>query len=228
MSSDKSIEQKTIEANEKAIAKFVRSRAVTEGMSRVEIDPIPVHQREFMTGTDGVREDCFKEIQELNPLFIQKITIMPMLYRAQCHLNTRLALEVLNQKEKKYEHILGYNITACRCGCFWSLELHSVIRVIATGEIFDLTRDFNFEESKWFVGMVVLDYNSRKEMIWKIKNIGKAEWFYNKDNHTCGKKYRHQHWQPHPDQVSVIGDMNELKERWIDLHNMLDMNVYII
>jgi hypothetical protein len=105
-----------------------------------------------MTETRYVKQLTFKLLEKYD-VFGKPclVNVVPMLRRNECYENTRLMSIILNKNSKKYRRVLGYNITACRCGLLWMMELHSLLQHIESGKYIDLTIDFNHETRKWFV-----------------------------------------------------------------------------
>jgi len=77
---------------------------------------------------------------------IKKVKITPIGLNNLCHTNSEI-LAVLG-----YSPVLGYNITACRCGRRISYELHSLSK--KNNEFYDFTRDFNDETEKYFLPFI--------------------------------------------------------------------------
>jgi len=75
------------------------------------------------------------------------LTIIPIGLILNCHNNCIRFCELNNN----YTIQLGYNITACKCNECFGMEIHSVIKNKTTNELFDITKDFNNEEQKWFI-----------------------------------------------------------------------------
>jgi len=87
---------------------------------------------------------------ELLPLAVQLkttlLTINPIGLNNMCHINADM---VMNASGGEVKSRIGYNITACPCGKLVCFELHSVNKI--RGKLFDITRDFNDEPSKYFL-----------------------------------------------------------------------------
>jgi hypothetical protein len=79
------------------------------------------------------------------------IKVNPLLPRNLCHYNCRKMIEILNKNSSNYVWKLGYNITACPCGKFFTTEIHSVLYHLPTTTYIDLTEDFGGEKEKWFI-----------------------------------------------------------------------------
>ena len=90
-------------------------------------------------------------LQKHNFENIIKIHINPLLVRNLCHYNCEKMIQILNKKEKKYICVAGYNIFSCPCGKLVSMEVHSVLKHILTGEYLDLTTDFGGDKTKFFL-----------------------------------------------------------------------------
>ena len=112
------------------------------------------------------------------------ITINPLLTRNLCFWNVAKMDIILNKTSKKYERVLGFNITSCPCGKLYSLELHAVLRVVATGEYIDLTTDFGGLTEKWFIP-VQFDYDT--SAISNMKKLSSSWWHSTTKKHSCWK-----------------------------------------
>ena len=115
------------------------------------------------------------------------ITINPILTRNLCFWNVAKMDIILNKTSKKYERVLGFNITSCPCGKLYTLELHAVLRVIATGEYIDLTTDFGGLTEKWFIP-IQFDYDT--SAISNIKKLQSSFWNNTTKKHKCNKMIR--------------------------------------
>jgi len=182
MATEISNELKRILVNQETIVKWVSKKLRKQGHhSPPLIQSIDTISTRHFDMPDKLRE----QLMELNPLCIEEVEVMPLLPRNLCHHNSQLLLEVLNAKEEIYEQVVGYNITGCNCVKFWSMELHSVIRSKKTGEIFDLTTDFEGLTKKWFIGMKVVESKDALPIIRFIVRNG-MDWFYSMHKHKCG------------------------------------------
>ena len=99
--------------------------------ANVRIAKVKAHLKQY----DG----CFKDPELLN---IQGIGINNL-----CHNNTKRFCEL----NPDFVSALGYNVSSCRCGCVLSYEIHSVVKDKRTGKYWDITKDFNKENQKWFI-----------------------------------------------------------------------------
>lgn len=72
------------------------------------------------------------------------ITITPIGLNNMCHITSELF-----EKKAGIKRVLGFNITACPCGRMMTMEIHSVNKIGDT--LYDFTRDFADEKSKYFV-----------------------------------------------------------------------------
>jgi hypothetical protein len=75
---------------------------------------------------------------------LSKIEITPIGINNCCHQNADFF-----SNETDFERRSGWNITACKCGRFYSLELHSINK--KNGIQYDFTKDFNDETEKYFL-----------------------------------------------------------------------------
>ena len=98
-------------------------------------------KKNITVSTEGVNLELFNE-------FIQqrttKIKIIPIGINNMCHINSIIFCKTLSSTP-----IIGYNLTACPCGKKVCFELHSVNEY--EGKLYDLTRDFNNEQEKYFM-----------------------------------------------------------------------------
>jgi hypothetical protein len=83
------------------------------------------------------------------PKFLSKkmtcIEITPIGLNNMCHITSNL----LADKHEDVKSVLGYNLSACPCGRMMCMELHSVNKI--GDKFYDFTRDYNYENSKWFI-----------------------------------------------------------------------------
>lgn len=149
------------------------------------------------------------------------------MFRNNCHYNSSKLCQIANKKDKKLRHLVGYNFHSCPCGRFYSMEIHSVVQDIATGEMMDFTEDFAGETEKWFIPVIeVNNENSGSNyfnVISFVKNEIGAEFYYNRDEeHLCripnGKKIG---WRP-PIYATYKGssDRKEFAEVVMSLKNI--------
>lgn len=76
---------------------------------------------------------------------ITKIDIIKIGIPNMCHMTSQLFCD----EEKNIKCKFGFNITACPCGKKMGYEIHSVNKI--GDELFDFTKDFNGEKSKYFL-----------------------------------------------------------------------------
>jgi hypothetical protein len=111
-----------------------------------KIDP-----RMVMTKTSGVKKNIVDKIRAsgFDITILPVRAILPML---NCHANSAVVGRLLNQLGLKVEVVVGYNITGCRCGKQYYMELHSTIK--CGDKYYDFTTDFGGEKCKYFVPLV--------------------------------------------------------------------------
>jgi hypothetical protein len=158
-------------------------------------------------------------IQENMPksLPAENLIINPILLRNYCHMNVDIMLTFLNQNTVRYEHVIGYNVTACPCGSLWYLELHSVLRHIPTQELIDLTTDMYGETQKWFIPMKPHQFVDMP-FVKQVRAL-KLDAYYNTHlQHTC----RRQEWGM-PIEAYRGDDIAQVNECWAleDIHSVL-------
>jgi hypothetical protein len=96
---------------------------------------------------------CQVNTKSVKPKFVPKflqdrmtcIEITPIGLNNMCHITS----DLFAKKKEGVKKILGYNITACPCGRLMSMEIHSVNKI--GDKLYDFTRDFNDETSKYFI-----------------------------------------------------------------------------
>jgi len=76
---------------------------------------------------------------------LKKVKIIPIGINNFCHTNA----DIFADCGLGFTTQLGFNITACPCGRYYSLELHSLNK--RDNEYYDFTKDFNNETEKWFI-----------------------------------------------------------------------------
>lgn len=102
---------------------------------------------------------------------MKKVKITPIGINNHCHTNA----DIFAECGLGFETQLGFNVTACPCGRYYSLELHSLNK--RGGEYYDFTKDFNDEKDKWFIP---LDTTLRPDDYYKM-NLPQ----YIKQNRLC-------------------------------------------
>lgn len=181
--------------NKDTILKWYNKEARRDGIKLINIPPD--YNLNMLVKTNGVTNDIVNEITEMDigiapPV---KLTINPLMMRNNCHYNASKLCQVVNKKEPKLRHLLGYNFCACPCGKFYSMELHSAVQHIETGEIMDFTTDFGNETEKWFVPVREVDNNEMSgnhyySVINFAKNELETEYYYNRtreQEHSCNR-----------------------------------------
>ena len=110
------------------------------------------YKLDFQVGTKGVKQ---KQMHTLLKPFEEalgtpvELKIINIGFHRFCHNNCKDFCKIDNT----YEPQLGYNITACDCGNLMCMEIHSVLKSKIDGKLYDITPDYNNEQSKWFVPM---------------------------------------------------------------------------
>jgi len=155
--------------------------------------------KEWKSSDTGVGS-CTKGVKiEKLPEFIknkvQKVPITGIAVNNLCHPNAKFF------SQYGYKTRLGYNITACSCGCRISFEIHSLNE--KDGKFYDFTKDFNKETEKWFYPLGE-HWNA---WMW-MSFYGRSRDFllYSKGRCTCPVD-----WDESP-QIRLIKDVKELQE----------------
>jgi hypothetical protein len=137
--------------------------------------------------TQYVKTDTIKDVNDMKigVDLPQKLKIIPFLIKNNCHYNSNKLCQIVNKKQKRLKHILGYNFCSCPCNKFYSLEIHSVVQDIKSNEYLDFTEDFAGETEKWFIPVRELDNDNFIDIIHDIKEEG-LEFYYNTETeHKC-------------------------------------------
>ena len=140
---------------------------------------IPHNFEIFTTKTAGVNNRIINEIYNKTGIRPVLVKIQPLLLRNMCHINSLFIEDLL---EDKYEAITGYNITACSCGEFYSMELHTLLKYET--EWIDLTTDFCKETEKWFLPL----FKTNTKKIKGLMNFGNDNWCNTNKEHCCKKR----------------------------------------
>jgi len=76
---------------------------------------------------------------------MKKVKITPIGINNNCHANS----DVFADCGLGFSTQLGFNMTSCPCGKYYTMEIHSLNK--RRNEYFDFTKDFNNETEKWFI-----------------------------------------------------------------------------
>jgi hypothetical protein len=150
------------------------------------------------TSTDGVK---LKFINKIFHTKIHKLDIIPIGLNNNCHRNA----EFFCDDDLEITTKLGYNITACPCGKCVSFELHSVNKY--KNKLYDFTRDFNDETSKYF-----MELDTNIDIYGFITIFGKEKEFI-KINKGCicpikwGKKFQ----KTDEEFIEIINNIERIK-----------------
>ena len=121
-------------------------------------------QGDTMTSTKYVNDKTFRLLKSqtgLDRSQFTKMKIMNVMPMSMCHYNCLFIKERLPNSKV----FLGFNLTACECGCFYNLEIHSVLEY--EGQLYDFTKDFNGETHKYFIKLVEI---GKDENVMFIRN----------------------------------------------------------
>ena len=117
---------------------------------------------------------------------VKNIMLYPIGFVANCHGNSSKFVALLNARREKevFEVVKGYNITTCACKQMVSTEIHSVIRHIESGSLFDITDDFDMKlEFKMFIEVEFL--TKYYEFIIHKRNTRGLDCIFNIPQHRC-------------------------------------------
>lgn len=144
--------------------------------------------------TDGVKLNKFpKKIRDR----ITLVDVLPFCLNNMCHANTEFIAS-----RSAYERRFGYNVSACRCGKFISLEIHSLNR--KDGVYYDFTKDFNNEKQKYF-----LDIEMEMDAHTFISVFGKENVWLN-HGCKCFSTFPTNKWTTNDDLQQLIDDMEDI------------------
>ena len=99
-----------------------------------------------MTDSNG-----FKKIDKLIDILnghtknkVEKLQLYDIGYLLNCHRNSALGSEFLNNfyKTKRYQSVKGFIFARCKCGVQVIAEIHSVIKDTETNILYDITPDY--------------------------------------------------------------------------------------
>ena len=140
---------------------------------------IPHNFEIFTTKTAGVNNRIINEIYNKTGIRPVLVKIQPLLLRNMCHINSLFIEDLL---EDKYEAITGYNILACDCGEFYTMELHTLLKY--KNEWIDLTTDMCKETEKWFLPL----FKSNFKKIQALLSTRNDNWCNMNKEHCCNKR----------------------------------------
>ena len=138
---------------------------------------------------DKDKPNVVKMVKTINQTFKQEkelhlLTIYPLGFVANCHINIRKAVYLLNKMKGKeeFEMARGYNFTSSRDAEMVVAEVHSVLRHKETGYLFDLTDDFDKSmKHKFFIEVDwITDYYDDMVLNKKTRTI---DFIYSKAKH---------------------------------------------
>jgi hypothetical protein len=102
---------------------------------------------DFVVDTASVKMNLLhKKIQDITT----ELEVIPIGLNNMCHSNSVIFCQLSGMTRR-----LGYNITSCACGKKVCFELHSVNKY--EGKLYDFTRDFNNEKTKYFMDLTDMD-----------------------------------------------------------------------
>lgn len=105
------------------------------------------------------REFLPQEVQDRMTL----IKITPIGLNNVCHNNAE------HFSENGFESRTGYNVFACSCGKYLTLEPHSVNK--KEGVLYDFTKDFDGEPEKWFLELNTRNTHRQLMKVFGNKNV---------------------------------------------------------
>jgi hypothetical protein len=143
------------------------------------IPKIPDDFEVFSTKTSGVNNRIINEIDNKTGIRPVLVKIQPLLMRNMCHQNSTIIKNFLGDK---YEAITGYNILACDCGEFYTMELHTLLKYET--EWIDLTTDMCKETEKWFLPL----FKSNFQKIQALLATRNDNWCNTNKEHRCKKR----------------------------------------
>lgn len=139
---------KRVEENKDGIIRnvyrIVPKRSIDEEYSKIDHSMV-------MAKTSGVKKDIVDKIRAsgFDITIIPVRAILPML---NCHANSMVVERLLHYQDLKVEIVVGYNLTGCRCGKLYYMEVHSTIKY--GDKYYDFTTDFGGEKCKYFIPLV--------------------------------------------------------------------------
>jgi len=114
---------------------------IKEAIELKQIWNATIADKNIQFNTAGVKQKLLPNVLKGKTTCIE---ITPIGLNNHCHYTS----ELFEKKCEGVKRVLGFNITACPCGRIMSLEIHSVNKI--GDKLYDFTRDFNDETSKYF------------------------------------------------------------------------------
>jgi len=141
-----------------------------------------------LTHTNTVNQKTIDEVEKRIGSKAHKLKIIPMLRERLCHNNVQ---DIRKISTEDTQHVIGYNITSCFCGEIYCLEIHSVLKIVETGELIDLTKDFAHEKTKWFIPVYEFERTDTTHKIMSVIRVlykhfeGSLNVYSFKKTHKC-------------------------------------------
>lgn len=173
-----------LNSNRKAIKQAYNKKVIEENILK-RLPSLPPSFDLFLK-TQYVSKKNISDIKKLNigiGEFV-KIKVDPFLVRNNCHWN---CAQIQEMYPDDFKIVIGYNLTACPCSAFYSLEIHSVLQ-LKDGTYVDLTTDMAGETEKWFLPIRNVDRNEKVSSLIMFAKQLKIETFSNMRTHNCPKK----------------------------------------
>jgi hypothetical protein len=170
--------------NRKAIKKAYNKKVIEENVLK-RLPSLPPSFDLFLK-TRYVSKKNILDIKKLNidTREFVKIKVDPFLVRNNCHWNCS---QIQEMYPDDFKIVIGYNLTACPCSAFYSLEIHSVLQ-LNDGTYIDLTTDMAGETEKWFLPVRILDRSEKVSSLIMFAKQLEIENFSNMRTHNCPKK----------------------------------------
>lgn len=173
-----------LNSNRKAIKQAYNKKVIEENVLK-RLPSLPPSFDLFLK-TQYVSKKNVSDIKNLNigiGEFV-KIKVDPFLVRNNCHWN---CAQIQEMYPDDFKIVIGYNLTACPCSVFYSLEIHSVLQ-LKDGTYVDLTTDMAGETEKWFLPIRNVDRNEKVSSLIMFAKKLRIENFSNMRTHNCPKK----------------------------------------
>jgi hypothetical protein len=134
-----------------------------------------------------------------------------------CHANCRKASLFLGDD---YERVKGYNLSHSPDGRMVSAEIHSVVKHIPSGELYDFTQDYDDRTTgKWFLecDAITKYHQPHFKEIWGDTRI--LDFIKNKKSHHCSKSGIE--FGNYLDDTILLSDLEQYLDEDLEFHKKL-------
>jgi hypothetical protein len=204
-----------MENKREIITEYLNNDMIKEAKENIT----PITKGEFTT-TSGVGRRCLKLCENTFEYKPVKMKIIPILFRQLCFQNTMVMKDILEKRGvHHYEYVLGVNITACPCGCKFTLELHAVLYNTLTKSYEDYTTDYGRETNKWFIPVKHYDDKNQYWGAIKLCSMMEITYFWS---------WRGEHKCKNDDSITWISSVSTPQNTLRDYYNTLENALNVV